>query len=179
MSNAAITNLLEIDGGGTAFLVADSAIASTATVIILGGGQLLLDGHTDAIENLILTNYSSDAVASTVDATGEGLLGLTVGITSSVDNDHVNPIIKGRLNLIGFCTFDISGGPEPGLEIQAAIGGNGFNKTGDGGLRLSGNNTFSGDVEATEGQILAETLHDLWPGRSNSRGPSGRRSNPP
>ena len=157
LSNAAITNLLEIDGGGTVFLVADSAIASTATVIILGGGQLLLDGHTDAIENLILTNYSSDAVASTVDATGEGLLGLTVGITASVDNDHVNPIIKGRLNLIGFCTFDISGGPEPGLEIQAAIGGNGFNKTGDGGLRLSGNNTFSGDVEATEGQILAET----------------------
>jgi autotransporter-associated beta strand protein len=113
-------------------------------------------GNNATVGSLVLSNYSADAAPSILD-TGSTLVGLTGGIIASVDNDHVNPIIKGRLNLNGFLPFNISGGPEPGLEILAAIGGNGFQKIGTGTLRLTGNNTFSGDAEISAGTVEADT----------------------
>jgi fibronectin-binding autotransporter adhesin len=157
-SGLVVNNRLTVHYGMTARLqlAGQNQIASDATILIDVGGQLLLSGNNASIGSLVLSNSSADAVGSTLD-TGSVLLGLNGGIIASVDNDHVHPTIKGRLNLVGFGQFDISGGPEPGLEIQAAVGGNGFQKVGPGSLRLSGNNNYSGDVEVIAGAIEAFT----------------------
>jgi len=78
----AIDSTPEIDSGATVVLTADSQINDAATVAILGGAQLLLNGHTDAIGSLVLTNYSGETLPCTVDTTGAGLLGVAGGIKS-------------------------------------------------------------------------------------------------
>src|SRR6267142_3110715 len=50
---AAVGNQLEIDSGAIVLFTGDSVIANTVPVTILGGGQLLLDGHSDTIGSLI------------------------------------------------------------------------------------------------------------------------------
>jgi len=165
-SGSAVTNLVVVTdrydlltsdtGTVNLNLVGENQIGGDAKIQIDSGLRLLLSGNNVGVGSLVLSNYHADAKASTLD-TGSTLVGINNGITAFVDNDHVHPTIKGRLNLVGFGQFDIGGRPEPGLEIQAAIGGNGFQKIGDGTLRLNGNNTFSGDVVASRGTIEADT----------------------
>jgi autotransporter-associated beta strand protein len=152
------TNRVEVRDGNTASLNLSGAnqIGASATIQIDDGSQLLLSGNNVTAGTLVLNNFSADALPSILD-TGGTTLGLNGGITSSVDNDTVHPTIKGTLNLNGFLPFNISGGPVPGLEIQAVIEGNGFQKVGDGTLILSGNNTFFGDAEITVGTVEALT----------------------
>jgi autotransporter-associated beta strand protein len=154
----AVNSAMEVEGGAAANLNLNQPdqIGGSTTVTILAGSQLFLSGNDVGAGSLVLSNYSADAAACVLD-TGSTLLGLNNGITSWVDNDHVNPVIKGRLNLIGFASLDISGGPEPGLDIQASMGGNGFQKLGDGTLWLSGNNTFFGDAQISAGTVVAYT----------------------
>jgi autotransporter-associated beta strand protein len=140
-------------------LAGPNQIGNHATIEIDAGSRLNLSGNSVTVGSLVLTNYSADALASTLD-TGSTTVGLNDGITTWTANDTVHPTIKGHLNLNGYLPFnvsDASGGPGPGFEIQATIGGNGFNKTGNGTLLLSGTNTFFGDVAATAGMIEAAT----------------------
>jgi autotransporter-associated beta strand protein len=152
------TNRVEVYEGDTASLnlSGTNQIGSDATIEIDGGSQLTLSGNNVTAGTLVLNNYSADALPSILD-TGGTTLTLNGGVTSSVDNDTVHPTVKGTLNLNGFLPFNISGGPVPGLEIQAVIEGNGFQKVGDGTLLLSGNNTFFGDAEITVGTVEALT----------------------
>jgi fibronectin-binding autotransporter adhesin len=131
-------------------------IGANATVAILGGSQVALKGSDQTIGSLVLSNFSADASASTLD-TGSTTLAINGGITSSANNQNVNPIIKGHLNINGYEQMYVEGGPVPGLEIAASIAGNGYVKTGNGTLRLSGNNSNFGDIEATAGNIEART----------------------
>jgi autotransporter-associated beta strand protein len=152
------TNGVAVTGGNSANLNINGPdqIPNSSTISITAGSQLLLSGNNVTVNNLTLNNVSADATASILD-TGSVLVGLNGGITSSVDNDHVHPTIKGTINLNGFLPFNVSGGSEPGLEILATIEGNGFQKLGGGTLRLSGNNTFFGDAEISAGTVEVYT----------------------
>jgi uncharacterized repeat protein (TIGR02543 family) len=128
-------------------------IASTATVTVENGSQLLLEGYYQTIGSLVLSNVSADADASIVD-TGSGLLGVWGGITSRVDNASVIPTIKGRLNLPGGAhIFDVSGTPfSTGLDMQAQIDGDGgLFKTGNAAMLLESINDFTGGVSVDQG----------------------------
>jgi autotransporter-associated beta strand protein len=151
-----VNDRLVIPGATVVTLNHSEQIGDNGTVAISDGSQLLLNGFNETIGTLAITNVSADASPSVLD-TGTGLLGLNGGIIASVDNTAIHPTIKGHLNLNGFLPFNINGGPQPGLEILASIQGNGFQKVGDGLLRLSGNNSFFGDAEISEGTVEART----------------------
>jgi fibronectin-binding autotransporter adhesin len=161
-ATAAVSGSLEIDAGATVFLTGDSAIANNDTVTILGGGQLLFDGYSDTIGSLVLSNYSGDTLACTVDATGAGLLGLNGSITSWNDSGSIVPVIKGRLTLNGFSPIFTGGSAYAGLDLPAALGGGGgFFKAGNSALLLHGPSTFSGGVEVDQGILDVNHVNAL------------------
>jgi hypothetical protein len=77
-------------------------IGDHAEVGITGGGQLLLQGNTETIGSLSLTNYSGDTEPSLVD-TGGATLSVLSDITAVNDATNVNvvPTIRGLLGLPG------------------------------------------------------------------------------
>ena len=157
-SGFVVTNRLAVVDGNTANLnlAGPNQIGNNAMIEIDAGSQLNLSGNNVTVGSLVFSNYSADAAASILD-TGSTTVGLNGGITAFVDNDHVHPMIKGTINLNGLLPFDVSGGPEPGLEIPGTLEGNGFQKTGPGTLRLTGNNTFRGNAELDAGTVEAWT----------------------
>jgi autotransporter-associated beta strand protein len=125
-----------------------------AAVSLTGGGRLLLNGHSETIRSLALTNVSADADPTLVDATGTTLT-VRDDITTSVFNpDGHIPIIKGTLALtVGQHSFDLNNQLlGPGLDLQAQIAGlGGFSKTGNGTLALTRSNSFLGPVSVDAG----------------------------
>jgi hypothetical protein len=77
-------------------------IGDNAVVGIAGGGQFLLQGHTETIGSLSLTNYSGDTEPSLVDTGGATLsvLGDIVALNNAT-NANVRPTIRGILGLPG------------------------------------------------------------------------------
>jgi len=151
-SIGAIASQLEIDSGATVDLLDDYQIAGGATVAVTGGGQLLLNGRTDGIGSLVMSNSPADTVASSVDTGAGGLLGLNGGVTSWNDSGNVTPILKGRVNLNGFIPFYTGGAVYAGLDLPAELGGaGGFSKAGNSALLLHGSSTFGGGVEVDQG----------------------------
>jgi autotransporter-associated beta strand protein len=141
---------LFIGFGATVSMANHNQIASSSSVEIYSGGNLLMNGYTTTIANLAMTNFPGDAVACTVD-TGGGVLGINGGITVWDDGLTVGPAIKGILSLNGFTPIFVGG--IGGLEVFATLAGNGFSKAGEGYMNLRGTDTFSGGVEVDEGEL--------------------------
>jgi hypothetical protein len=86
-------------------------VGDTAEVCVTGGSQFLLDGHTETVGTLCLTNNSPDTRATLVD-TGGATLSVQGDIIAVNDAAAVVPTIKGKLGLPG---------PAPsGTEVQSA-----------------------------------------------------------
>jgi autotransporter-associated beta strand protein len=146
---------------GTVRLERPEQIGPNAVVAINGAGLLHLKGNNQTIGTLSMGNVQADTDPAMVD-TGGGLLGLNGGIRSSSDNNQVNPIIKGQLNLNGVVSFKVDGPTYPGLEIQAGISGpGGFSKSGNGALVLEGNNSFASSLEVDDGILDIRTASGL------------------
>jgi hypothetical protein len=75
-------------------------IGDTAEVCVTGGSQFLLDGHTETIGSLCLTNHSGDTQPTLVD-TGGSTLSVQGDITAVNDSLLVVPTIRGKLGLPG------------------------------------------------------------------------------
>jgi autotransporter-associated beta strand protein len=127
-------------------------IADTTKVAITAGGRLRLEGNTDTIRSLCLTNISTDTLATVVSTDGS-TLSVSEDIVAANDSASVMPVVGGKLGLPpGSHTIHAAGSQPLGLTISAQIiGGGGFTKTGPGGLLLSGDNTFEGDAVLQEG----------------------------
>ena len=75
-------------------------IGDNADVCVTGGSKLLLDGHTETIGSLCLTNNSTDTAATLVD-TGGATLSIQGDITAVNYGVSVIPTIRGVLGLPG------------------------------------------------------------------------------
>lgn len=163
------TARLVIEHGSVVQLDASEQIGDNAVVKVRSGGQLRLENYFETIGQLVLEDFidSGDNRPPTVN-TGTRQLTLNLGLacTRNSTNSFSHPFITGVLNLNGFLPIRVSGRPEPGLQIDANIVGNGFDKLGNGTLRVSGTNNFFGDVALTEG-----TLEALSPDAFGQAGP--------
>lgn len=141
-------------------------IGNDASVGITGGGRLLLNGHTEILGSLLMTNVHADAESTLVDATGTTLF-LRGDITTSVFNEGGKlPTIKGQLDLSpNNHIFNLQNLlPGPGLDIQGEISGEGgFQKFGNAGLVLERRNRFGGRVEVHEGNLELGHAEALGP----------------
>jgi autotransporter-associated beta strand protein len=149
---------LVVEHGSVVQLNSSEQIGDNATVEIHSGGQLRLENFFETIGDLILLDHpnSADTRPPGVE-TGTGQLGLNSSLTCSRSSTNLQavPRIRGAVNFNGFIPIRVSGTPDPGLQIDASIVGNGFDKLGAGTLRLAGTNSFFGDAAATEGTIEA------------------------
>ena len=75
-------------------------IGDSAEVCITGGSRLLLDGHSETIGSLCLTNNSTDTATTLVD-TGGSTLSVQGDLMAVNDSLLVIPTIKGKLGLPG------------------------------------------------------------------------------
>ncbi|MFO1498680.1 MAG: autotransporter-associated beta strand repeat-containing protein [Verrucomicrobiota bacterium] len=130
-------------------------IGDDAVVSITGGGRLVLNGWSETIGNLALSNVHADAEPTLVD-TG-GTVTLRRGITTSVFNEGgAVPTINARLSLpTGSHIFDLNNAlAGPGLVLKGIIAGpGGFSKFGNGTLVLGIGNTFTGPVSVNDGAL--------------------------
>jgi autotransporter-associated beta strand protein len=156
------TNSIVVQSGDSAWIILEgqNRIGDHAVIKLLQGAQLKITGDDTTVGSLDLENVSADAAASTLD-TGSTVLLVNDRVTASVDNDHVHPVIKGRLMLNGSLPFNITGGPQPGLEILANLESGGFEMTGNGTLILEGSNSFSADRTVTQGTLQVSTSSAL------------------
>src|ERR1017187_9753787 len=163
-SGVVVSNRLGGNRGDVAKLQLSGAqqIGNYATIYIADGSQLSLSGNDVTVGSLVLTNKHSDALPSTLD-TGSTTVSLNVGINSSVNSDTVHPIIKGKIDLNGLLPFNVTGGSQTGLEMPATIAGVGFDKTGNNVLYLTGNNTFSGNLQIDAGRVTPSSAAALSP----------------
>jgi autotransporter-associated beta strand protein len=125
-------------------------IGGNTEVELQYGTTLFLSGNNMTVGSILMMNSSGETNSTTLD-TGTVLVGINSGVTAVCNENNVTPTIKGRLNLNGFLPFYIGGTAGTGLDIQAAIQGNGFKKTGPAALVLNGANTFTGDIEVNDG----------------------------
>jgi autotransporter-associated beta strand protein len=137
-------------------------IADVAKVAITAGGRFRLEGNTETIGSLCLTNLSGDTLAALV-ITGGSTLSVLENITADNDATSVVPIVFGKLGLPpGDHAIRTSGDRDWALSIEAQIiGDGGFTKTGDKGLLLSGDNSFNGDAVLQEGTVDVSNAHAL------------------
>jgi autotransporter-associated beta strand protein len=149
-----VNDLLIVNNAGAVKLARANQIGDAATVRLLDGATLQLNGHDDTILNLELISDRNGFRPSVMD-TGGGTLTLRGNLKSTNNTATVTPTVKGKLYLPGGShTFDISGTAYAGLEVQAQIsGGGGFSKSGDAALLLKGDNSFDGGVNALSGTI--------------------------
>lgn len=162
-SGLAVTGALAIGPYCRLELGRPHQIDDNAFVSLLGvGSQFLLNGHTETIGNLLLTNSVTDVEAALVD-TGGATLSVLGGITSANDSASVHPTIRGLLGLpLGNHTVDVEGSSFYGLEIQARIfGAGGFTKIGNSALLLPGSNSFTGNVSVNAGLLDVRNNHAL------------------
>jgi len=157
-----VTDALLINNVGAVELLLPNQISDGATVTIIAGATLSMNGHNDTIGSLSLVNVSSDALPSTLD-TGSGTLTVNGNIASTCNNNDHTPTIKGRLNLAsGSHNITTSGSAYAGLDMQAqVIGFGGFHKLGTSALLLEASNTFSGSISIDNGILDVRNNHAL------------------
>jgi autotransporter-associated beta strand protein len=159
-----VTEQLAIGDGCEVVLQRSGQIGDNATVSVTGSGHLLLNGHSETIGNLFLTNNPADTVSALVDATGT-ILSLTGGVVSWTASDlGALPTIKGTLNLpAGLHIFDtFSAGQFWALGLQAQVTGpGGLIKSGNAALSLTSSNSFTGDVAVSQGILDVYDPHAL------------------
>ena len=80
--------------------LAGHQINDSAGVCVAGGGQFLLEGHTETIGSLFLTNSIGDVAPSLVD-TGDATLSVQGDIAAVNDAPGVIPTIRGMLGFPG------------------------------------------------------------------------------
>ena len=141
-------NLVIGDGvnAATVGFGAQGQLYSECDVTVATSSQLDLNHHSSTIGSLTLSNGAV--------ATGSGTLGLS-GPVSSTGNQTAS--IGGKLNLGGGQReINVANGAAGvDLIVSAAISGGGIAKTGAGRLLLSGNNSFDGEVEISNGVLVA------------------------
>lgn len=149
-----VNDLLVVNNVGAVKLARANQIGDAATVRLLDGGTLQLNGHDDTILNLELISVRNGLRPSVMD-TGGGTLTLRGNLNSSNNTASVTPTIQGKLYLPGGShIFDITGTVYAGLDLQAQISGaGGFSKFGDAALLLKGSNTFEGSVNIASHKI--------------------------
>src|SRR6185436_5741770 len=115
--------------------------------------------------------------------------GATLAFLNAFDSDFIKPIAlnsctlqndSGHNNLTGAGTLTgtITAvvGEAATLDLRGAIGGSGgFNKTGEGILRLAGANTFSGNVTVSAGTLMAGSTTALGSAAGTTTIVSGAR----
>jgi len=160
-SGNAVTGGLIISEGATVRLLSSHQIADAAPVQMAGGAKFFLQGYTETIGSLALTNAVGDTSAASVD-TGGAILSV-LGDVVSVNQSSVTPIISGRLELpSGNHTIHISGTVYSGLDIQAQMLGFGnFTKTGNAALILSTSNSFNSSITISQGVLDVRHGHAL------------------
>jgi autotransporter-associated beta strand protein len=157
--------------GNVNFTLSNTSLASS------GGGSIILQGST--VENATLTGGSSintftlNGYSGTATLNGAGgadnvSLNLTGGTVNTVDELTVlgtvtvnaastTAHINGSLALSGTPTFSVFSGStvSTALEVAATISGSGgLTKAGTGGMRLTGNNTYTGITSVTNGTLF-------------------------
>jgi fibronectin-binding autotransporter adhesin len=158
-----VTDQLSIGPGGEVILQRADQIGDDAVVSVSGGGRLLLNGHSETLGTLLLTNDQADAASTLVNASGTTLT-LHGDLHSWDNNSAVVPTITGTLNLpTGLHLFDIESPSQySGLNLQAQITGvGGFTKLGNAALVLTSSNNFSGSVAVSEGIVDVYDAHAL------------------
>lgn len=158
-----VNDQLAIGPGGEVTLQRSEQVGDNAVVSISGGGRLQLNGHSETLGTLLLTNDLADVASTSVDASGATLT-LQGDLVSWVNNPSVLPTILGTLNLSdGIHSFDVLSPTEySGLSLQAQIvGAGGFVKVGNAALSLTASNNFDGSVAISEGIVDAYDAHAL------------------
>ncbi|MCB1277100.1 autotransporter-associated beta strand repeat-containing protein [Prosthecobacter sp.] len=152
------------DRTSTVFLEFDSQINEAATVTIMGGAILDLNGNNQTVANLVFNNHGGTTPQVT---TGVGTLTVTgSSITASGQNvsSNATSTVNGKLAL-GSATTTITVNPVewnstvlnpilPNLIINASIEGEDIIKAGGGVLRLSGANAWTGNFDLQAGGLL-------------------------
>lgn len=152
--NAIAGNLTIGDGSGTDIvrIMANNQIADSSTVTVSSSGQLFVNGTaSDAIGSLNLTGGLVN--------TGTGTLTLTAS-PAIVANAHSNSsTVAGNIFLQGAKTIQVADGAAAiDLDITGSVLDmwyTSITKTGDGTLRLSGNNNFQGPLVISNGVVIA------------------------
>jgi autotransporter-associated beta strand protein len=144
-SGNAIPQDLSIGGGsgisGVVQHLAHNQIANTADITFQTNAILNLNSFNDTVASLTFNGGRID--------TGAGILYLNSGAGITVNPTNVSAVINGTLSLsLGIHTFAIGAGiASPDLDLNADIIGLGsMTLTGDGGVHLHGDNTYSGDT---------------------------------
>ena len=99
-AGAVVNDALLIRSGTVCKLARAHQIGDSAAVCISGGSQFLLEGHTETIGSLCLTNLTGDTQPALVD-TGGSTLSVQGDIVAVNDSLLVVPTIKGKLGLPG------------------------------------------------------------------------------
>jgi autotransporter-associated beta strand protein len=152
------------DRTSTVFLEFDSQINESATLTIMGGGILNLNGNNQTVANLIFNNHGGTTPQVT---SGVGTLTVT---GSSITASGQNVSSNATATIDGKIAFDapamtITVNPVewnstvlnpilPNLIINASIEGTDIIKAGDGVLRLSGANAWTGNFDLQSGGLL-------------------------
>ena len=169
-SGLAVPGRLRVENGATVELGHSEQIADDAVVELTGvvkdylqyAPRLMMDGYSETIGSLRLTNRFGDTNAVIVD-TGGGTLTVNGTIISRSDSEQAVPAITGRLNLAaGSHNITTSGSAYAGLDIQAEVTGfGGFQKLGNSALLLEANNSFSGSISIDAGILDVRNNHAL------------------
>ncbi|MGV3659502.1 MAG: autotransporter-associated beta strand repeat-containing protein [Prosthecobacter sp.] len=138
-------------------------IANTATITLVGSGRLNLNNFNQTVAGLVIDNIGGHNPEIT---TGTGTLTLTGDtITASGQNASTSAIstIAGRLELLAANTSIVVNPVQwngrvlnpilPNLVISASIEGGNIIKGGDGVLRLTGANAFTGIFDLQAGGL--------------------------
>jgi autotransporter-associated beta strand protein len=158
-SGIAVPGALVIGNNGVNFnfalvqLVRSNQISDSSAVTINSSAQLDLQSHDDAIRTLTL-------IGGRV-STGTGILQLNGDVIASSDLLGTSAVIEGNLGLGGNTrTFTVfSGSAAVDLLITAKISaqaGIGLIKAGTDTLRLTGNNTYSGQTIVNAGRLQVD-----------------------
>ncbi len=143
-----------IEGGILQTSAANRFVNSPTVSLLYDDAVLDFNGYNDTVGNLVLSGG--------IVQTGGATLTLQGNVTY---NQSIWPAwITGLLNIDGSShVFDVSHGSSTDLTILANISGtNGsINKTGDGILTLSGDNTYSGGTTVSAGTLLLDNSSAL------------------
>jgi hypothetical protein len=123
-AGSVVNDALLIRHGAACKLARSGQIGDNAQVSVTGGSQFLLNGHTEIVGALCLTNLSADTTPTLVDAT-DSLLWVQGDIIAVNDSLLVIPIIKGKLGLPGPAGFSASSKMTPSSSTRKGAS-NGF-----------------------------------------------------
>jgi autotransporter-associated beta strand protein len=130
-------------------LLASDQIGSGSFVDLRNGATLNLNGFNQSLAGLQLTHTPGNTNPILIGPSGR----LTIAQRISVDNDGPLATISCPLDFSDLALIEIGHNSASSLEIRAHISDKGFRKSGPGTLRLTGTNTFVGEVDANEGSI--------------------------